>query len=661
MDDLSRRAALWGVETEYYDALGRLRVVEPGVLTRLLDIVATAAAPARRMLPQIVVVRPGEVRTLTVDVPPGSRLHWEILADAADAAIAGGEAFSGEVQLPGDLPVGSFHLKITATSAGETRSEEAALLSAPRQAHQGDDTQRSWALAVQLYGLRSHRNWGHGDFTDLGRLIDLAAAVGAAGIGLNPLHALFDDRGEEASPYFPSSRLFLNPLYVDVEAIPEFPGVEKSNLGPELEALRACEFVDYGGAARLKMGALAAAYESFRRRASPKRRRDFADFRKERGPLLSRFAAFETLRRRFSGPWWEWPAEWQHPDAQSLERLRASNKVAFGFAEFLQWTADRQLAACRDQAKQRGMTVGLYLDIAVGVRSDGFDAWNDPSFFHRSLEIGAPPDALNTAGQRWGLAGVNPDAFIARACEPLRQLLRASMRYSGAVRLDHVLGLNRLYLIPKDMRADQGTYVRFPFEAQLAVIAQESVANRCLVIGEDLGTVPKGFREKLADWGIWSYQVMMFERAEDGGFIAPEHYRRNALVTFSTHDLPTFAGWASRHDLAVKRGIGLDPGETDAERAQAQAALGRALAARGMPAVDFLSATRFLAQTPCRLLVVQIEDVLGIADQANVPGTINEHPNWRRRLPVALEDLKGVDTFSSVAAIMAETGRSLTS
>jgi 4-alpha-glucanotransferase len=586
MDDLSRRAAQWGIETEYYDALGNLRVPSPEVLSRLLEIVATRDQPEQ--------------------LPPG-----------------------------------------------ETRRDEAMLHVEPRHAYQGEERgpQRAWALAVQLYGVRSHRNWGHGDFTDLARLIDLAADVGAAGIGLNPLHALFEDGAEEASPYFPSSRLFLNPLYIGVEAIPEFPGVAALGLEAEIEALRAQEFVDYVGVARVKMRALAAAFESFSRNAAPDRRRDLADFRAERGSLLARFAAFAVLRRQFAGPWWGWPAGWQDPDDASLMQLRESDRDTFGFAEFLQWTADRQLTACRDRAKRLGLPIGLYLDVAVGVRADGFDAWNDPSFYQRSLEIGAPPDPLNTAGQRWGLAGVNPNALIARGCEPLRQLLRASMRYAGAVRLDHVLGLNRLYLIPREMRADEGTYVRFPLAAQLA--------NRCLVIGEDLGTVPPGFRETLAEWGIWSYQVMMFERAADGGFIAPEHYRRNALVTFATHDLPTFAGWAARHDLAVKRGLGHDPGETDAQRASAHEALGRALAARGLYALEMFSVTRFLAQTPCRLLVVQIEDVLGLIDQANVPGTINEHPNWRRRLPVALEDLKDVSALASVAAIMAEYGRSL--
>ena len=504
--------------------------------------------------------------------------------------------------------------------------------------------------------MRSQRNWGHGDFTDLARLIDLAAQLGAAGVGLNPLHALFDDRAEEASPYFPNSRLFLNPLYIDVEAIPEFPGAA-SEMAQEIDRLRAADLVDYAGVARVKMQALGIAYDAFHSRASHEGRRDFAKFRRQRGPPLMRYAAFELLRRRFSGPWWEWPAEWRKPDDQALKLLCKSEPRAAGYVEFAQWIADRQLAACSERALRLGLPIGLYLDIAVGVRADGFDAWNEQSLFLREVEIGAPPDILNTAGQRWGLAGVNPLRLADLGCEPFRQLLRGSMRYAGAVRLDHILGLNRLYLIPQEMRADQGTYIRFPFEALLAVIAQESVANRCIVIGEDLGTVPENFRERLADWGIWSYQVMIFERAQDGGFIAPEHYRRNALVTFSTHDLPTFAGWASHHDLKVKHGLGMDPGETDEQRVNAHEALGRALAARHLAPLEFSSVLRFLAQTPSRLLVVPLEDALGLLDQVNVPGTTNEHPNWRRRLPVTLEDFKTMREFAALGEIMAKAGR----
>jgi 4-alpha-glucanotransferase len=516
---------------------------------------------------------------------------------------------------------------------------------------------RSWAIAVQLYGIRSRRNWGHGDFTDLANLINIAAELGAASLGLNPLHALFDDRPEEASPYFPSSRLFLNSLYIDIEAIPEFPRAAMSEFQSPIETLRQRNLVDYAGVAHWKMKALRLAFDRFRITADDDRRHAFDEFKRTRGPLLQAFAAFELLHRRFGTPWWEWPAEFRKPNEAALHDLSKTDAEALDYNAFVQWVADQQLMACRAKAHSAGLPIGLYLDVAVGVRADGFDAWSNQDFILPSLEIGAPPDKLNTEGQRWGLAGVNPLSLIESGCAPFTEVLRASMRYAGAIRIDHILGLKRFYLIPRGMRADQGAYVRFPFEALLAAAAQESVANHCIVIGEDLGTVPPGFQDTLARYGIWSFEVMLFQRAADGGFIAPDLYRANALVTFATHDLPTFAGWLCGHDLVVKRGLGLDPGETDHDRVAAKEALGRTMAWRGLPTVDWLSVVRFLADTPSRLLLVSLEDALGETEQVNLPGTINEHPNWRRRLLVPLEELLQASTLPAVAAVMETVGR----
>jgi 4-alpha-glucanotransferase len=238
-------------------------------------------------------------------------------------------------------------------------------------------------------------------------------------------------------------------------------------------------------------------------------------------------------------------------------------------------------------------------------------------------------------------------------------MLKASMRYAGAIRLDHVLGLKRLYLVPHGVRASQGTYVRFPFEAMLAVAALSSQQYRCVVVGEDLGTIPENFRETLADWGIWTYQVMLFERSGAGVFFPPQSYRQNALVSFGTHDIATFAGWRDHHDLAVKQALGMDPGETGEQRHGALDALRQALQQHGLETADFAAVARYLADTPSRLLVISVEDVLGVRDQVNLPGTTNEHPNWRRRLPVSLQDLKNQAALRSTAEIMRSAGRGL--
>jgi 4-alpha-glucanotransferase len=651
MDPIEQRAALWGIESRYYDAFGRLQEVEPEALARLLTALWRGEEPRRRRLPETLIVRTGREASVPLQASPGTAATWTI---EAEHIVARGAGEAPVLRLPNDLPTGSFTLR--AKVGGQ--QEKATLLVAPERAYQGEDQARHWGIAVQLYGVRSQRNWGHGDFTDLAALVDIAADHGASAIGLNPLHALFDDHAEDASPYSPNSRLFLNTLYIDVEAVPGFPGLETAGLRDAVERLRLAESVDYAGVARAKEKALRLAYENFRNGGFPGDRQQFEAFRAERGDVLRRFAAFEWLRRRHGMPWQNWPRKWRDAKEAALAKLRQQHDAEIAFYEFVQWAAHEQLTACCEHIRALGMAPGLYLDIAVGVSPSGFDAWNDRDTTLDAVSIGAPPDILNVEGQNWGLAGVNPIALEHHKLEPFRRMLRASMRFAGAVRLDHVLGLKRLFLIPKGMVARQGSYVRFPFEALLAVIAQESVANRCVVIGEDLGTVPEGFREMLADWGLWSYQVMMFERDGEGRFRPPEAYSADALATFNTHDLATFAGWASDHDLAVKRGIGMDPGENEADRSFARARLREALGLPEHTDADFPAVASYLARTPSRLLVLAMEDVLGLLDQPNVPGTVHEHPNWRRRLPATLEDVARDKRLAVLADIMVSAGRS---
>jgi 4-alpha-glucanotransferase len=525
----------------------------------------------------------------------------------------------------------------------------------PSQAWQGPPG-KWWLIAIQLYGVRSERNWGHGDFSDLLALVELAAQVGAAGIGINPIHAVKEDLPQEASPYSPNSRLFLNPLYIDLDAVPDFAG-HTADITAEIARLRQTELVDYDGIAALKRLALRAAHQAFRRAASPERRAAFEGFRKARHPTLARFAAFEVLRRRWPGPWWEWPAEWRTADDQAIARLRDDAEDELEFHEYVQWLADHQLMRCLDRCRALGLPIGLYVDVAVGVCADGFDAWNAPDAIVRTLAVGAPPDPLNAVGQNWGLAGFSGVGLQASGFQPFRAMLRASMRYAGAIRLDHVLGLKRLYFIPAGLPPDQGAYVRMPFDELLAATTEESVASRCIVVGEDLGTVPEGFREQVAQFGLWSYRVMLFERDGRGAFWPPGHYAERALVTFATHDLPTFAGWLTRHDLRMREEMNIPSGETPEERAQAVTALQDALRQLGLAERDFPSVARYLAASPARLLAIALEDVLDVRDQTNVPGTTGEHPNWRRKLPMELERIRDDPRLGAIARIAADCGR----
>lgn len=550
---------------------------------------------------------------------------------------------------------------IAAISAGEARPApcDRAAGEAPR-AFQGDG-RRLWAIAVQLYALRSRRNWGQGDFTDLSQLVAIAAAHGASAIGLNPLHALFLDRAEQASPYGPNSRLYLNPLYVDVEAVEEFPGIAAAGLEGEIAALRASGMIDYAGVARAKLAALKLAHERFRAEASAERRADFLAFREEEGDTLLRFACFETLRRQYAPkPWPEWPSPWRHPSRGELQGFRHAHDRDCEFHEFLQWIADRQLRACQETARELGMPIGLYMDLAVGMDRHGADAWVQQDVVLADISVGAPPDEFNPAGQDWGLVPFNPHILPADDFATTRRLMSATMRHCGAIRIDHVLGLKRLFMIPLGLGAAGGAYVRLPFEPLLHVIAEESNRHRTVVIGEDLGTVPEGFRDTLARWGLWRCLVMLFERDNGGGFLPPERYPAEALATFNTHDMPSFRGWMEGHDLRVKRAIAVDPGESEESRASAQAALRGALSqwAPAYPPDDIAAVAAFLAATPSRLVVIALDDILGVRDQINVPGTVEQHPNWRRKLPVAVEELEAHDGVRRVADAFAQAGRS---
>jgi len=645
--DLLAQAQIKGVQSEFVDALGKLRVTAPEALKSILD-----ALPEKRVYrfvsgPVVVrALRHARTELAAIGAPP---LKWTITGNGN--LIAQGETSEPVIAWPADLPLGYHRLTLT-DAKGVT--EEVPMIVAPERAF-GGDFDRGWLLAVQLYSIRSNRNWGIGDFTDLADLVRLAKQLGADGVGLNPLHVLFDDHPADCSPYSPNSRLFLNPLYVDVEAIPEFSADLVPDAAATAARLREGDRVPYADMAALKWLALRAAFDSFVKSASGVRRNQFDAFRADRAPLLSRFACFEVLRHRFAAPWWEWPAEWQQPNDAKCAALRNGlDKREIEFVEFVQWTADSQLQAAKELAGQLGMRVGLYLDVAVGVQSNGFDAWNEQAAISRHLAVGAPPDVLNTVGQDWGLAGFNAGGLEAQSFVPFADMLAASMRHAGAIRIDHVLGLKRLYLVPRGFKPDNGAYVQMPFEALLGAIARESVANKCIVIGEDLGTVPEGFRETMQDFGIWSYLVMMFERDEAGHFRTSDFYRPNALVTLNTHDLCTYAGWRSFSDLKVKRALGLDPGEDDQARWNALGALDEILHQNDIAANDLYSVLAFLSRTPSRLMAVSMEDLLGVLDQPNIPGTIDEHPNWRQRLPVALDKIAAKIDLAALKAATRE-------
>ncbi len=522
---------------------------------------------------------------------------------------------------------------------------------------------RGWGLTLQLYQLRSARNWGIGDFADLATLARMAGEAGADFIGLNPLHALLTAEPARRSPFSPSNRRFLNPLYIAVDRL---EGFEPSQVpAGALEAVRAAELVDYPAVAALKLEALRSLREAA---AGPID--DFERFVSAGGEALRQHAVFEAISFRMAAEgrgagWLDWPRDLQDVEHPEVAAFARKNAAEVEFHLWLQWTADRQLAAARDAACSAGMRLGLYLDFAVGELLDGSGTWSDRTVTVPGVRVGAPPDYFSETGQDWNLAPLSPIAMMGTGAAPFRSLIETATRHAGALRIDHAMALWQLFLMPEGATPAEGTYVRFPIEAMITALAGASEANRTVIVGEDLGNVPPGFREVMNEARILSYRILLFER-DGAGFIAPDAYPRNALVCLSTHDLPTFQGWWRGDDVALRAEHGLIGDDAAAEQAAARDVERRNLlgdlVAEGFvtaeaawqadldaaPAEIVVAVHRHLARTPSRLFAVRLEDLVGEREPVNLPGTIDEYPNWQRRFAVELEELAGLPLWGAV-------------
>lgn len=538
----------------------------------------------------------------------------------------------------------------------EIGGQEVTLAVAPRQAFGvADAAERDiWALAVQVYALRGERASGFGDFGDLAACARAAARRGADSLAISPVHALFLADPSRYSPYAPSTRLFLNALYADPRAVfGDHPALAKES-GAAGGAL-----VDWEKAGPEKVARFRRLFDAFQE-GDGGLRADFESFRREGGERLNEHARFEALHGHFfardgASGWQGWPTEFHDPNGAAVAQFAREHAREVEFHLFLQWLADRSLAAAQGAAKESGMALGLVADLAVGMDGGGSHAWSRPQDILTGLEVGAPPDLFNPQGQGWGLANFSPLALRANGFDPFLATLRTAMRHAGGVRIDHAMGLQRLWVVPSGASPKDGAYLNYPVDDMLRLIALESQRHRAIVVGEDLGTVPEGFRAKMDETGVLGMRVLWFERDEETeGFLPAENWSREASALTSTHDLPTVAGWWNETDidwnarLGRESRLGSEAEERrarDADRERLWDACVEAGTAEGAPpspdapapAVD--AALGFIATTPCRLAIVPIEDVLGLAEQPNLPGTIDEHPNWRRRLEASAETL----------------------
>lgn len=701
---LQQLADLAGIVSEFYDIWGTPHATSDQSRRGLLkamgiasdDDQAIAASLAdwhhrhwlRRLAP-VQVVAAGQAARLRLNLPQdelSTRIDWRLLLEdgtplsgeflpaelppLATAEVDGAPWHAVTLELPAIDAIGYHQLRI----GDDTLS----LIVHPPHCHQPlDEQQRVWGLSLQLYGVRSRRNWGIGDFTDLRNLAAWAAQAGADLIGVNPLHALFPHNPRHASPYSPSSREFLNTQYLDVEAVPDYQEsagaraiVEMPDFQARLSALRASEMVDYSSVAQLKSIVLERLYRHFRKYhllADTPREREFRSFQRQGGDDLARFALYLALQEYLYAQnpdcwgWPVWPEEYRDPASPAVSAFAAEQIERVEFFQYLQWLAATQLLAAGEAARHGGMRIGLYQDLAVGVDLGGADTWADRALYAIGARIGCPPDDFSLMGQDWGLPPWIPERLREQAYSPFIAMLRANMRGAGALRLDHVMGLMRLYWAPPGEDARSGAYLNYPLADLLGILALESQRNQCLIVGEDLGTVPDEVRSVLYQNGVLSYRLFYFERnwgpENHGAMKLPHEYPAQALVAASTHDLPTLVGFWQGADIELRTQLDLYPDQAMrtrqiAERAEDRGRLLDTLAVAGLlpeglaqdPAQvpqmtpELLRAIhRFLARTPSQLFMLQAEDLLGQAEQANLPGTVDQHPNWQRKLRLDIE------------------------
>ncbi|MDO9533191.1 MAG: 4-alpha-glucanotransferase [Deltaproteobacteria bacterium] len=612
----------------------------------------------------------------------GERYRWErrlkVAGRLKSQAVPGGFRVAVRLPLPADLELGYYDLTLKVRSGGRSESGRTKLIAAPTQAYAPawlEEGRRAWGFNLPLYALRSRANWGVGDFADLMEVVRWAGPLGAAFVGVNPLHAVGGRASADPSPYSPTSRIFLNVLYLSLETAPEMAACRKAQdlvASPEFQAakarLAAASLVSYREVHHLKRRVLKLLYETFCEahglpEAPPlsDRGQEFARFVAVGGESLARFGQFSALTDHLQqGDWRRWPGPYQHPENPAVAEFAREHEKEVRFHQYGQWLAATQLGQVGQEAKQQGLPFTLYEDLALGASPGGFDTWAHQELFARGPAIGAPPDAFNPQGQNWGLPPLIPERLRASGYQLFINTLRANLPAGGMLRMDHVMGLFRLLWIPHGMAAPRGAYVNYPARELLAILALESVRRRALIIGEDLGTVPPRIRRELGKSGVFSYRVFYFERDGNRHFLAPEAYPARAMATVTTHDLPTLTGFWQGHDLALKRTLNLYPeaglAEADAAaREQDRRILLEDLEYRGLLPDNAASKPEagdpcplelreavlsYLAQSAAALMEVRLEEVFGVPEQQNLPGTQKEHPNWRVKLPLTLDQME---------------------
>ncbi|MBQ8870270.1 MAG: 4-alpha-glucanotransferase [Alphaproteobacteria bacterium] len=531
------------------------------------------------------------------------------------------------------------------------------------------ESAKLWGYSLQLYALKSKRNWGVGDFTDLKNFALMCKKAGADVIGLNPLNVLFHDFPENASPYSSISRLFLNPIYIDVENVVGFDTKMKQKYQEQIDEAKQGELIDYTKVYSLKAKVLAELFEKISKHK--KYVKEFEEFKQQKGWDLETLTTFQAIYSKKTktvwGGWCAWEKDFQNPNSLKVAEFKKEHNKEIEFFMFMQFEADRQLKEVYQEIKDLGLKVGLYRDLPVGVCKDSAELWADRYVFVDKAGAGAPPDAFFPTGQKWCLGAFNPFELKNRAYEPYLKILRANMAYAGALRIDHVMGLMRLFMIPDNK--DEGTYIHYNFDDMLGLLALESHLHQCSIVGESIGNVPEGFLDKLKEYNLYAISVIWAERWNEGNgdFKMSKDYPFDAFVSVGTHDMTPLKMWWFGYDIELMRSLNLSTDEDKfnayKRRERDRFKLLDALDFNGVWPQDNLRKSNYLygegypegiveavhklvAKAPSKVMMMQLEDIMGVDKLQNLPGTDREqYPNWRLRLPVDLEDLETLPEY----------------
>jgi 4-alpha-glucanotransferase len=615
--------------------------------------------------------------------PPGPLVNQSV----HDPVLGRGWRTRLAVSLPAGLAPGYYDLSLEVQAGSIAENGATRLVVAPATVYQPPflaQGRRLWGLNLPLYALKSEHNWGIGDFTDLEEMVVWAKDLGAAFVGVNPLHARPPAEQADPSPYSPGSRLFLNFLYLDLEQVPELaacPAAQDLLALQEFHNLRARlqaeDLVDYPRVHLLKRHVLEQLYQTFLdlhglpKAPRTSRGQEFARYLAAGGPNLRSWGQYGAMADFWGhSDWRHWPAPFQDANGPACAHFTRDHTSEVHFYPYLQWLAETQLGRVVDRARQQGLPFTLYQDLALGANAGGWETWAFPRLFAAGAAMGAPPDAFNPRGQNWGLPPMIPERLRESGYQLFVDTLRANLPPGGMLRLDHVMALFRLFWVPPGLEAAQGAYVHYPARDLLAILALESRRRRTLIIGEDLGTVSPWVRRELGRMGVLSYRVFYFERGPQASFKAPQDYPRQALAAVTTHDLPTLAGYWQGEDISLRTCLGLYPNPEQAAadaagRAEDRQQLVEALQHRGLlppaqtaaplspescPEELRFGVLEYLAQSRAALLEVRLEEIFGVLPQQNLPGTRDEHPNWRRKLPLTLKEMQQAPEPARLAA-----------